>query len=91
MAGFFWDLKTSRYMLYFTKISNLKSFLPLPLVEGGSKLLSSLGSGDPPLTGALTTCSFPSNSGAKSDTMWCVHIASSTMCGDHLFPQPFCS
>lgn len=65
--------------------------LPLPFVEGGSKLLSSLGRGEPPFVGGLCVGSLPSSSGCKSETMLCVHSASSTMCGDHFLPQPFCS
>lgn len=65
--------------------------LPLPFVEGGSRLLSSLGRGEPPFVGAVVLGSFPSSCGCRSDTMLCVHNASSTMCGDHFLPQPFCS
>lgn len=66
-------------------------YSPLPLVEGGSRLLSSLGRGEPPLAGATVLRSLPSSSGCKSDITWCVHNASSTMCGENLLPQPFCS
>lgn len=64
---------------------------PLPLVDGGSRLLSSLGNGEPPFVGAVKFGCFPSSSGCKSDTILCVHNANSTMCGDHFLPQPFCS
>lgn len=65
--------------------------LPFPFVAGGSRLLSSLGNGEPPFVGAVNLGSLPRSSGCKSDTILCVHSANSTMCGDHFLPQPFCS
>lgn len=66
-------------------------YIPLPLVDGGSRLLSSLGSGEPPFEGTVRVGFLPNSSGCKSDTMLCVHKANSTICGDHFLPQPFCS